>query len=298
MNSYFSNGKLLLTSEYGVLGGAKALALPCKKGQNLEFKKNNTRILTWKSYDYQNSLWFEATFIVPEIKIKETSDSLIAKRLQNILNIAKSLNKSFLNLGGEVKTSLEFDFKWGLGSSSTLISNIALWAKINPYSLGESSFGGSGYDIACGLAKGPIFFTRNSNKPIIQKVNFSPSFTDKLFFVNLNKKMNSQNAVKNFDLKLVTRSIISKLNTLTDKIAQTKKLSAFEELITQHEFLIGKLLKKNPIKRDLFPDFNGSIKSLGAWGGDFFLATGDRSEMKYFYDKGFTTIIPYRQMCL
>ena len=39
MSSYFSNGKLLLTSEYGVLGGAKALALPCKKGQNLEFKK-------------------------------------------------------------------------------------------------------------------------------------------------------------------------------------------------------------------------------------------------------------------
>ena len=173
-----------------------------------------------------------------------------------------------------------------------------MWAKINPYSLGESSFGGSGYDIACGLAKGPIFFTRNSNKPIIQKVNFSPPFTDKLFFVNLNKKMNSQNAVKNFDLKLVTRSIISKLNSLTDKIAQTKKLSAFEELITQHEFLIGKLLKKNPIKKDLFPDFNGGIKSLGAWGGDFFLATGDRSEMKYFYDKGFTTIIPYRQMCL
>ena len=107
MNSYFSNGKLLLTSEYAVLGGAKALALPCRKGQNLEFKKNSSRILSWKSYDSQNSLWFEATFIVPEIKIKETSDSVIAKRLENILNIAKSLNKSFLNFGGEVKTSLE-----------------------------------------------------------------------------------------------------------------------------------------------------------------------------------------------
>ena len=45
MNSYFSNGKLLLTSEYGVLGGAKALALPCKKGQNLEFKKKNPKHL-------------------------------------------------------------------------------------------------------------------------------------------------------------------------------------------------------------------------------------------------------------
>ena len=298
MNSYFSNGKLLLTSEYAVLGGAKALALPCRKGQNLEFKKNSTRILSWKSYDNQNSLWFEATFIVPEIKIKETSDSIIAKRLENILNIAKSLNKSFLNFGGEVKTSLEFDFKWGLGSSSTLISNIALWSKINPYILGESSFGGSGYDIACSLAKGPIFFTRNSDKPIIEKVNFSPPFIDKLFFVNLNRKMNSQNAVKNFDLKLVTHSTISRLNTLTDKIAQTKKLNEFEELIEKHEFLIGELINKRPIKSSLFSDFNGGVKSLGAWGGDFFLATGERREMKYFSKKGFSTIIPYSKMCL
>ena len=57
MNSYFSNGKLLLTSEYAVLGGAKALALPCRKGQNLEFKKKvvagdrlniETEIISWK----------------------------------------------------------------------------------------------------------------------------------------------------------------------------------------------------------------------------------------------------------
>ena len=37
-NSYFSNGKLLLTSEYAVLGGAKA-STAMRKGQNLEFKK-------------------------------------------------------------------------------------------------------------------------------------------------------------------------------------------------------------------------------------------------------------------
>ena len=82
--------------------------------------------------------------------------------------------------------------------------------------------------------------------------------------------MNSQNAVKNFDLKLITHSIISKLNTLTDKIAQTKKLNEFEILIEKHEFLIGELINKKPIKSSLFSDFNGGVKSLGAWGGDFF----------------------------
>ena len=52
MNSY-SNGKLLLTSEYAALGGAKALALPCRKGKILNLK-NSTRILSWKSYDNKN----------------------------------------------------------------------------------------------------------------------------------------------------------------------------------------------------------------------------------------------------
>ena len=30
---------------------------------------------------------------------------------------------------------------------------------------------------------------------------------------------------------------------------------------------------------ELFSDFNGSIKSLGAWGGDFILATGNQKPL-------------------
>ena len=37
--NFYSNGKLLLTAEYLVLDGAKALALPTKFGQDLEVKK-------------------------------------------------------------------------------------------------------------------------------------------------------------------------------------------------------------------------------------------------------------------
>ena len=33
--TFYSNGKLLITGEYVVLDGAKALALPTKYGQNL-----------------------------------------------------------------------------------------------------------------------------------------------------------------------------------------------------------------------------------------------------------------------
>jgi hypothetical protein len=48
----------------------------------------------------------------------------------------------------------------------------------------------------------------------------------------------------------------------------------------------------------LFPDYSRAIKSLGAWGGDFVLATGNFNEMDYFKQKGFHTIISYHKMVL
>ena len=41
--TFYSNGKLLLTGEYVVLDGAKALAVPTRFGQNLIVKKGNNR---------------------------------------------------------------------------------------------------------------------------------------------------------------------------------------------------------------------------------------------------------------
>ena len=49
MPSYYSHGKLLISSEYAVLDGAKALALPTKLGQRLEVTNRNTKNINWKS---------------------------------------------------------------------------------------------------------------------------------------------------------------------------------------------------------------------------------------------------------
>ena len=38
MQKFYSHGKLLITSEYAVLDGAKALAVPTKLGQSLKVK--------------------------------------------------------------------------------------------------------------------------------------------------------------------------------------------------------------------------------------------------------------------
>jgi hypothetical protein len=92
------------------------------------------------------------------------------------------MNSTFLQKGGLVETHLEFDRSWGLGSSSTLISNIALWANINPYLLLEQSFGGSGYDVACAQANGPLLYIRNEFNPIIKTHTIELSFLRKSFF--------------------------------------------------------------------------------------------------------------------
>jgi hypothetical protein len=48
----------------------------------------------------------------------------------------------------------------------------------------------------------------------------------------------------------------------------------------------------------LFNDYKGAIKSLGAWGGDFILVTGNEDSISYFKKKGYNTIIPYSKMVL
>ena len=83
---------------------------------------------------------------------------------------------------------------------------------------------------------------------------------------------------------------------IRDSILNSYRLEDFENLITKHELLIAKLTQQIPLKISHFPDYKGAIKSLGAWGGDFFLATG--SDHLYFKNKGYHTIISYNQMVL
>ena len=66
---FYSNGKLLITGEYLVLDGAKALALPTKFGQNLIVEEKDNLEIHWKSFDSDGSLWFEDTFTFENITI-------------------------------------------------------------------------------------------------------------------------------------------------------------------------------------------------------------------------------------
>jgi mevalonate kinase len=60
LNTFYSNGKLLLTGEYLVLEGATALAVPTKFGQDLSVEKIKEPQLIWGSFTNTGDCWFEA----------------------------------------------------------------------------------------------------------------------------------------------------------------------------------------------------------------------------------------------
>ncbi|MFT5846463.1 MAG: mevalonate kinase [Psychroserpens sp.] len=304
MKRFYSHGKLLITGEYVVLDGAIALAVPSVFGQSLEIKKGKNGILKWTSVDEQANTWFEIEFSILDNEIIYSLDDRndISQRLLQILNAAKQLNSEFLyeNQGYEVTTILEFPKNWGLGTSSTLISNVARWAKVDPYALLELTFGGSGYDIACANAKKGLTYQLNtSNDNVQSSINFNPMFKDNLFFVYLNQKQNSRDGIKQYrENTSDVSSVIDKVNTITQSMIKSQSLVAFQQLMNTHEQLISEIIKETPIKRRLFNDFNGSIKSLGAWGGDFVLVASQDNPTAYFKAKGYTTILSYSEMVL
>lgn len=304
-NSFYSHGKLLLTAEYVVLDGAKALAVPTQKGQWLTVEETNSNYIHWRSMDKDGLCWFETEIeIIDGIlnPISNITNDTITDTLINILSAAKLMNPQFLaqKKGYRIETKLQFDRQWGLGSSSTLINNIAQWAQVNAFDLLDKSFGGSGYDIACAQHKKSIFYKRNEGNPIVKEVNFDPVFKDHIYFIYLNQKQDSKASIRHYQsLPLKDYEAAEKeISKISDDILACTSLVAFETLIDTHEQIISRIIKTPTIKSKLFADYPKSIKSLGGWGGDFVLATGTLSNMDYFKDKGFTTIISYAEMVL
>ncbi|SDS31126.1 Mevalonate kinase [Polaribacter sp. KT25b] len=305
--NFYSNGKLLLTGEYLVLDGAKSLAVPTKFGQDLIVDKIAAPQLIWGSFTYSGECWFEAVFDLPKLRLvsctfnsdKEGNGEIIAETLLDILKEAKCLNPDFLNSehGFLVKTNLTFPRNWGLGTSSTLINSIASWSNVDAFKLLWNSFKGSGYDIACAQNNTSIFYQIEDEKPIVEKVAFNPSFKENLFFVHLNQKQDSKEGIAKFrESSINFDKEIKRISEISDEFLSAKSIVDFDKLIVEHEQIISSIIKLKPVKEKLFQDYFGAIKSLGAWGGDFVLVTGNEKTPTYFKNKGFETVLTYNQM--
>ena len=301
--SFRSNGKLLLSGEYLVLYGAEALAIPLRYGQTLDITVNDYPILAWTTH-INNQPWFNANYSIPGLNTVSTNDPVTAQSLQTLLRTARYFNSGILNktTGFQAVSNLEFDLGWGWGSSSSLISNLSLWLKVDPFELHNAVSKGSGYDIACARSTGPIIYKVTSRQPAIKQVTFNPPFKENLFFVYSGKKQVSHNSVtKTLKRLSPPTKTIEKATALAKQFVEATTLEKFEVLIREHEELLARFLNQKPIKKRLFSDFTGDVKSLGAWGGDFMMVTcreeKDFAE-KYFKSKGLPIIFSYDDIVL
>lgn len=298
--TYRANGKLLLTGEYLVLRGAKAIALPLKVGQQMVVSQvENSSTVQWKAR-FQDKIWFECELYADDFRIIYTSDLDKSSILRLLLRTIKKLNPTFaIPTGLKFETTLESNPEWGFGSSSTLVSLLAQWSGVDPFRLNEMVFQGSGFDIACATANSPIFYTRNQPS---EPVSLDYPFAEQLFLVYSGKKKGTANEVRSFlKEKMISEFQIAWLSALSEEFAACGNQSEFNRLIEIHESMIGKIIDQIPVKVQFFQDFEGAIKSLGAWGGDFWLvstALSYQQVREYFVNKGLDTVFKWSDLIL
>lgn len=286
-----------------VLDGAKAFALPTKFGQNLIIEEANNQIIHWKSHDHDGSIWFEAEIPFESVIRKERFDAShnIKNTLIEILHEAYQMNADFITQakGYTITTELTFPKFWGLGTSSTLINNIAQWLQIDAFELLRKSFGGSGYDLACAQNNSPILYRLVDEKPVVETINFQPDFLDKIYFVYLNKKQSSKSAITSYlNQRGNIDQTIKKIDSITNSVIHSTAPKEFALALQQHEIEMSAVLELQTVQEVLFDDFKGIVKSLGAWGGDFVLAISKENPTSYFKEKGYEIVIPYANMIL
>ena len=277
MKTYQANGKLLLTGEYLVLKGALALALPTKLGQTMTVETVCTPSLQWDAYK-PDGPWLSAEFNKDTFEIISTDDQSKAEKLAEILKVFRELNPQVFETGLHFETHLEFDPSWGLGSSSTLISNLAQWAGVNPYEVLKRTIGGSGYDIACATANTAIHYKLDQGEPHVHPVVFNPPFVDRLFFVYQEKKQHSSEEVKAFNRHWTESDLSHETQIVSELSMALPTITYYEDfctLLQVHENILAQCLDREPVQQQ-YPDFDGVLKSLGAWGGDFMLAVTEK----------------------
>ena len=299
--TFYSNGKLLLTGEYLVLEGCQALALPLRRGQSLSVSSGNTpgQIL-WKSF-YNQKLFFEGIYSLRDKTFTKSTNNLISNYLKRILNFTtESLSQKVHSNGTIINTHIDFPLEWGLGSSSTLINNLANWLQIDPFQLNHQMNAGSGYDIACARSEQALIYQLKKGQPAYETIHFNPPFRDQLYLIYTGKKQDSQKEVEKFmNQPSYGQKDIKEIHSINQQIREAVTLSDFEKAIRKHEQLMANILKSPPVKEHKFPDYPGTLKSLGAWGGDFILATWTKSReelVEYFKQYNLQTMFSWEEL--
>lgn len=307
VKKYYGNGKVLLTGEYLVLDGAKAISLPVKFGQHTVIQENETNpgIIHWKSKEH-DMVWFEAKLDLATLKVQSSTNEATANLVRDILLVIQEEYPEF-NLFESLnfEHTVNFPLSWGLGSSSTLISNMATWAGIDPFELHRKVSAGSGYDVFTARCHSPILFQLVNGEPRVEEVNFLPSFHKQLYFVYQGLKQNTALEVEEYrkNREQYTKGI-DEINRITNQTLTSASLHDFEKLMKEHDKVLSEVLGRKTLMQTDYSDYTyGIVKSLGAWGGDFMLFTlGEEYHpqvlLEYLQQKHLTTIFQYKDLIL
>ena len=295
----FSPGKLLLTSEYVVLDGALALAVPTKWGQEFFFDEteDGRSQIYWEAH-HQDQFWLEAqinykTWEIIRCNLQQPAE-FIVKVLQHVQQLSST--KFTSNSSYRLKTNLQFPADYGLGSSSTLMNNLAEWAAIDAFELNELSLGGSGYDVAVAKEQSAILYRNSGNERAIEAVKFNPSFKDELIFIHLNQKQDSREGINLYRSKTKSPDLIEAFSWLTREVQQCEDLEKFSQFMEVHERKLSEFLGIPTAKERYFANCPVFVKSLGAWGGDFVMSSKFPGFEAYFSGKGFDTIFSWNDL--
>lgn len=301
-NTYSSNGNLIITGEYFVLVGAKALAVPLKFGQQMEVKQSpSNQTSKYWTVKEQGKHWFEAKFLSMNLDIESTNNTESALKLQNLLKAAQYLNPQLIGnkIDYTINCNIDFSTNWGWGSSATLIANVAKWAGVDAFALNKMISTGSGYDIAASNSETAILYQLSKNGHEVTPINFDPPFKSNIHFVFLGRKQDTSISIQK-NMKLIKdKKIASEITLLTEKMAKENDMHNFMKHIAEHEIILSSTLKMQRAKDTFFDDFEGEIKSLGAWGGDFVMVVSSltKNQVKdYFRRKGLTTFFSYDEI--
>lgn len=304
----------MITGEYLVIRGAKALAVPTVLGQQLQFshdRRSKSKKINWVSMTSGDLIWYSNQFDIDNNF--EPAEQKGSGRTEFIRSLLIAINQSkpdFFKEQGTYtfKTFMDFDPGWGMGSSSSLIVNLAMLTSLQPFELVFSSTlnQGSGYDIATSLIGKPIiYFIEEEMYHWAEPADLPwKNFVGHCRLVYLNHKQDSNVEVSRFKSRWKeneNHNVIEEISNISEKLTTVTDYAEFKQLLSRHEMIMSEVLKKKCIKDEMFSDFKGVIKSLGAWGGDFILACPDSvSDIdyteNYFLVKGYHTIMEFSKM--
>ncbi len=293
-----SNGKLMLTGEYLALRGAKTFAVPLQFGQELEIDAVSHPLVYWRTL-FREKIIFHAIFDTDRFDVLETNDTDKSKWIKKVFKAIREQKKDFLqNSGAEATARIDLPMNYGWGSSSSFIANLSKWADVDPFIVNMNVGGGSGYDIACAKANKPILYSNELANPQFEEIDYNPGSERNFWFVFQENKMNTAEAIRKIRSKKVSDKDVSRITEISEKWIKSTNIQEIMELMRSHEEIISKILDI-PSVMEKYKDFNGTVKSLGAWGGDFMLAVSEMSGadvISYFTDKERPTIFNWTEI--